>query len=93
MYAQGSCWDRSERGLLFGHTFFSLAETKYTLCALASDTGQPECSCCADLPTGPLERQVFAGELTNGAKNFITKRHMNLLVGCADYQTFWDRRV
>jgi len=89
-FAPGSCWSRSKRGILFGHTFFTQTDSKSVLCALPSGD-EPECSCCAGLPSlksgsqgSALRAETTFGSAVRNARHFAT------LEGCHDYQLFWD---
>lgn len=95
----GSCWQRSRKGMLLGHTFFSQLEAKAVLCAMPAADG-PECACCE--PIHSLEPQLTQGqsrgrhrshamETTAGwSQGWGAPRAVKLQQGCADYQMFWD---
>ena len=91
-YATGSCWDRAQKGVVFGHTFFAQTEAKSVLCAMPSGQDS-ECACCAGMPS--LKEMQDKGssslelETTSGTK-IRSKKHMAMLEGCSDYQSFWD---
>ena len=87
-----SCFKRSNRAMLFGHTFFDqTAQTKSVLCALPSgnaDDSQPACPCCAGLPS---MQRLAAGRAgyrleTTGGAGFNSPGHFPALEGCNDYQ-------
>ena len=87
-----SCFKRSNRAMLFGHTIFDqTAQTKSVLCALPSgnaDDSQPACPCCAGLPSMQRLSGGRAGyrlETTGGA-GFNSPGHFPALEGCNDYQ-------
>ena len=85
-----SCWRRTDRAMLFGHTAFTdTPETKSVLCALPRGD-EPDCTCCTGLPSikGPVGRSVQL-ETTGGAtikNNMVIEK----LEGCNDYQLYWD---
>ena len=85
-----SCWRRTDRAMLFGHTAFTdTPETKSVLCALPRGD-EPDCTCCTGLPSikGPVGRSVQL-ETTGGAaihNNMVVEK----LEGCNDYQLYWD---
>ena len=93
-----SCFKRSHRAMLFGHTFFDQTRhTKSVLCALPSDgddNDDPACPCCAGLGTmqelaGGRTPRGFRLETTGGSA-FSSPGHFQALEGCNDYQMFWD---
>ena len=97
-YPQGdACWRRSQRGMLFSHTFMAQTESfRAVLCALPSGSG-PECSCCVGLKSlepasGPhASRMSSMMETTGGAPmRWNSQRAAKLAQGCTDYQLFWD---
>ena len=90
-YANGDCWARSDKGIIFGHTFFAQLPTKAVVCALPA-AGQAECSCCSALPSvselknnNLPKMQSTSGYPTGGAR-----KRLQTLEGCDDYQMFWD---
>ncbi|EOD24512.1 hypothetical protein EMIHUDRAFT_315431 [Emiliania huxleyi CCMP1516] len=87
-YSQGKCWDRSSKGILFGHTFFANTNTKYVLCAMP-ETDSPACACCAGL--NPFQSSKIEMETTEG-RPLINRNQLKAMAGCGDYQMFWDRR-
>lgn len=92
----GSCWERSNTGMLFGHTFFTdTPESASILCAMPKDVSTPECSCCVGLPSVDADSATRAKKA--GAKLQTTRGghvrmtgHFDDLQGCNDYQKFWD---
>ena len=89
-----SCFSRSARGMLFGHTFFDQTdETKSILCSLPGTDDKPACSCCTGL--GSM-KQVARGEPrgyhleSTGGHILNSPNHFDALEGCNDYQLFWD---
>ena len=88
-YARGTCFGRSSKGILFGHTFFTTMKEKTILCAMPSGR-TPECACCAGLPSlRSVQAAVLKAETTAGRPQ--PGRHVPKLEGCDDYQAFWDR--
>ena len=89
-YADGSCWDRAQKGVVFGHTFFAQTEAKSVLCAMPSGQ-ESECACCAGMPSLKEMQDGSSLELetTSGTK-IRSNKHMAMLEGCSDYQSFWD---
>ena len=89
-YAGGSCWDRAQKGVVFGHTFFAQTEAKSVLCAMPSGQ-ESECACCAGMPSLKEMQDGSSLELetTSGTK-IRSNKHMAMLEGCSDYQSFWD---
>ena len=102
---QAPCWDRSDRGVVLGHTFFTQTKRKAVVCALPPSE-EPTCSCCASVPTvvpgGPAGgkgkgggRRVGVGggrfsiESTSGFR-VRDNGVLPALEGCNDYQLFWD---
>ena len=92
---------RSNKAMLFSHTFFAQAETfKAVLCALPSGESGPECSCCVGLksvdasphaPAAGGSSSMASMETTGGAVlRWNTQRAAKLAQGCSDYQAFWD---
>jgi len=89
-YSAGTCWARSKKGILFGHTFFTQMENKVILCAMPG-TDTAECSCCAGLSSlRKVQQAALKAETTSGREQ--GSRHVPQLEGCDDYQAFWDRR-
>ena len=85
-----SCWRRTDRAMLFGHTAFTdTPETKSVLCALPRGD-EPDCTCCTGLPSikGPVGRSVQL-ETTGGAP-IHNSMVVEKLEGCNDYQLYWD---
>ena len=85
-----SCWRRTDRAMLFGHTAFTdTPETKSVLCALPRGD-EPDCTCCTGLPSikGPVGRSVQL-ETTGGAA-IRNNQVVEKLEGCNDYQLYWD---
>ena len=92
------CWKRSNRAMLFGHTFFSQAEDKAVLCSMPPNgKGEvPECSCCVGLKSlegasTPPASHALGMETTGGHVTRWNQQRARLLQqGCGDYQAFWD---
>lgn len=101
-YAPGTCWNRSRGGILFGHTFFEqTARSKTVLCAMPSGE-EPECACCAGLPSMARGGARSGGGLSGGLSGLQlettagrgfsqNQQRATKIEGCADYQLFWDR--
>jgi len=87
----GHCFQRGERAMLFGHTFFDqLQQTKSILCSLPP-RDDPACSCCAGVGSaqalegkGGYRFESTAGWATGG------RGLIKAIEGCNDYQMFWD---
>ncbi|KAL1527736.1 hypothetical protein AB1Y20_009121 [Prymnesium parvum] len=93
--SSGACFHRSDRGMLFGHTFFDqLKQTKSILCSLPPND-EPACSCCAGIGSavkhdGRYGRGAeYRFESTGGSFTGGPSMMRNL-EGCNDYQMFWD---
>ena len=85
-----SCWKRSDKAMLFGHTAFtSTPQTKAVLCALPRGD-EPDCTCCSGLPSirGPVGRSVQLE--TTGGSPVHNKDVIEKIEGCNDYQLYWD---
>ena len=67
-------------------------QAKSVLCAMPSGQ-ESECACCAGMPS--LKEMQSKGsrslelETTSGSK-LRSPKHMAMLEGCSDYQSFWD---
>ena len=92
----GSCWRRSQKGILFSHTFFAQTAHKAVLCAMPGGDG-PECACCAPVHAldgaafRPPADQALRMETTSGVPvRWSSARAAKLAQGCGDYQMFWD---
>ena len=91
-YADGTCWERAQKGVVFGHTFFAQTEAKSILCAMPQGQDS-ECACCAGMPSLQDLQKSDSPALrleTTGGSSLRDRRHMATLEGCADYQMFWD---
>jgi len=90
----GSCFGRSDLGMLFGHTFFDqLDKTKSILCSLPAGD-EPDCTCCtgvgdAKQQDGSYRFARYRFESTGGSQTG-GRGMMQNIQGCNDYQMFWD---
>ena len=86
-----SCWRRSDRAMLFGHTAFTdTPETKSVMCALPRGDG-PDCTCCTGLPSLARTEAARSARLeTTGGSPIYSGEALTKLEGCNDYQLYWD---
>jgi hypothetical protein len=89
-----ACWRRSQKALLFSHTFLAQTQSKAVICAMPSGDG-PECACCVGLKSLEVKPATASGamhmESTSGQRQgWNAMRASRLAQGCNEYQAFWD---